>query len=411
MYDVIVVGAGPSGMMCAIRASQNGKKVLLLEKNQDIGKKMKITGGGRCNITNLKDVKLFVKSLPVKNGRFLYSALNQFSPVDIYQYFEQIGVPLKEENENKVFPFSNQSNDFIEAFKNQLNRYEVDVRRETEVLSVSIQSTLKYVKTTKGDFKASKLVIATGGKSHPQTGSTGFGYEVAKDLNHSVTELFPTESPLISHDRVINSKALQGLSFHNVKLSLVDENQKIIQSHTNDLIMTHFGLSGPAALKLSQFVYHYLKNHSSASVYIDFIPQIKRDDLINELKQKRSSHPQKQLKTILKGYIPQRLLVYLFNLEKINESLKIAQLSNTLINRMTQWIKQFEVKIHEVKPITAAFVTGGGVSIKEINPKTMESKLIPGLYFIGEVLDLHGYTGGYNITIALSTGYCAGNNV
>ncbi|QVK19080.1 NAD(P)/FAD-dependent oxidoreductase [Mycoplasmatota bacterium] len=411
MFDVIIIGAGPSGMMCAIRASQNGKKVLLLERNTEIGKKMRLTGGGRCNITNLKDVKQFINSLPVKNGRFLYSALNQFDSQDIYHYFEQLGVPLKIEKDDKVFPQSNQSLDFILALKKQLDLYHVIVKCDTEVTNIEFLPDYKRVQTTKDEYIAPNVVIATGGKSYPHTGSTGFGYDIAKKLNHTLIDLFPTESPLISHDPLIHSKELQGLSFSDVTLSLVDEEQRVIKSHTSDLIITHFGLSGPAALKLSQFVYHYLKDHRKASIQIDFLPEFSLEDLIQLIKKKRNNEPQKNLKTIIKDLLPNRLLDYLFKTQGISEQLKMADISNKLINQITNFIKKFTIKVHEVKPLQAAFVTGGGISLKEINPKTMESKLIPGLYFIGEVLDLHGYTGGYNMTIALTTGHSAGMSI
>jgi len=410
MYDVIIIGAGPSGMMCAVSASQNGKRVLLIEKNSEIGKKMRLTGGGRCNITNLKEVNLFIKSLPVQNGRFLYSALNQFGPSDIYHFFEQLGVPLKIEKDEKIFPKSNTSTDFILAFKSMLDENSVDIMCDTEVTSIHMDE-LKCVKTTTKDYYAPNVVIATGGKSYPHTGSTGFGFEIAAQYNHSVTELFPTESPLVSHDTLINSKDLQGLSFNDVRISLVDENDKIIKSHTNDLIITHFGLSGPAALKLSQFVYYYLKDHREAPIQIDFIPDYLFEDLINFLKDKRILDAQKNLKTIIKELIPNRLLDYLFKKLELNEQIKMADLANKQIFDIALFIKKFPLIVHEVKPIQVAFVTGGGISLKEINPKTMESKIIPGLYFIGEVLDLHGYTGGYNMTIALTTGHCAGRNI
>lgn len=411
MYDVIIIGAGPAGLMCAITASKQNKKVLLIDKNDDIGKKLRLTGGGRCNLTNLKENNDFIKNLPVQNGRFLYSALNQFGPHDIVDYFEGLGLDLKVEKDDNVFPKSDKAIDIINIFKNQLNLNQVNIKYHTEVIDIEIRDDYKLVKTNNGDYRSNSVVMATGGKSYPQTGSTGFGHDVAIKLSHQVTELFPTESPIISHDPLINSKVLQGLSFTNVKLSLIDKNNLVIKYHINDLIITHFGLSGPVSLKLSQFIYHHLKRNNDATLQIDFLPNITYESLITDIKNKRINEPHKNFKTILKSLLPNRLIDYIFNKLLLDDTLKLAELTNKQLDNLIQLIKKFEIKVHEIKPIQSAFVTGGGVSLKEINPKTMESKLIPGLYFVGEVLDLHGYTGGYNITIALSTGYATGINL
>lgn len=390
MYDCIVIGAGPSGMMAAICASKNNKKTLLLEKNNILGKKMSLTGGRRCNITNLKDNDSFINNLPTKNGRFLYSSLNNFGPKEIYQYFNNLGIKLKEVDNNRIFPISNNALDFIDALHQELIKNNVVIKLNTEVIDISKDNHF-LVKTKNKTYKSKNIIIATGGLSYPHTGSTGFGYEVAKKFNHTVTEIYPCESPIISHDEIIKNKALQGLSFSKINLSLCDD-KKTIKTINDDLIITHFGLSGPAALKLSQFVYHYLKDSPDVIIKIDFIPNITDDELIDLLKQ----NPKK----ILKNYLPKRLIDFIYNHFNITDN-----------NKLIKYIKYFPLKAHQVKPITVSFITGGGVSLKEINPKTMESKITPGLYFVGEVLDLHGYTGGYNLTIALSTGYTAGINI
>ncbi|MDF2699596.1 MAG: NAD(P)/FAD-dependent oxidoreductase [Haloplasmataceae bacterium] len=410
MYDAIVIGAGPSGMMCAITASKNNNKVLIIEKNDVIGKKMRLTGGGRCNITNLKDTAEFVKSLPIKNGRFLFSALSNFNPHDIYHYFESLGIKLKVEDHDRVFPVSDKAIDFVDALKQDLINKNVEIIYNSNVINIEIHSDYKIVKTETQDLKTKNIVIATGGMSYPHTGSTGVGHDIAENLNHSVTELFPTESPIISNDPIITSKELQGISFSNVILSLVD-NTKILKSHQADLIITHFGLSGPVALKLSQFVYHYLKDHKEALLLLDVLPNISYDNLIKELKEKRDNNSTKLVKTVFKGFSQNRFIEFILKQIHLNNELKMADLANSQIEDFVKSLKSFEIKAHDVKPISVAFVTGGGVSLKEINPQTMESKIIPGLYFVGEVLDLHGYTGGYNITIALSTGYTAGISI
>lgn len=411
MYDVIIIGAGPSGIFSGISASKNNKKVLLIEKNDHIGKKMKLTGGGRCNIINLKETKDFIKNLPVKNGRFLYSCLTNYNSFDIYKFFEDLGVLLKVEEDNKVFPKSNKSVDLIVALENELLRHKVDIKYNTEVIDIIIENKFKIVKTNNEIYKVKNIVIATGGISYPHTGSTGDGHLLARKFNHTITELFPTETPIISHDEIITSKELQGLSFTNAKLSLIDENKKIVKSHQNDFIFTHFGLSGPAALKLSQFVYHYLKDNNYATILVDVMPDISYEDIIFNLKVKREQYGNKNIKNVLNDLIPKRYLSFLLKQLQIDEDIKMSYLSNKNITDLVNHIKTLKIKVHDVKPIKNAFVTGGGVSLKEINPKTLESKHIPGLYFVGEVLDLHGYTGGYNMTIAITTGYTAGLSI
>lgn len=409
MYDAIIVGGGPSGVMAAITAAEKRKKVLLLDKNDAIGKKMRISGGGRCNITNRKDVETFIKSLPIRNGRFLYHALYQFGPEEIYRYFTERGVPLKVEDNDRVFPVSDRSMDFIGALSVELNQKKVDLKFQTEVLDIKIdEEGIKEVHTNRGNFKAKNVVIATGGQSYPHTGSSGFGHHWSENYGIDVQPLFPTESPILSNDPLIQSKVLQGLSFKDVLLRLKDERSKTIKEHRKDFIITHFGLSGPGALMLSQFVYHYLKDHREALITIDFLPDRKEEELFNEIKAFKQSNPLKHVYNALGTYGQTRLIEYVLEKLNLSRDLQMANLDLSSIRSFIDHLKNFPIKVHDVKPLPYAFVTGGGISIKEIDPKTMESKKIDGLYYTGEVLDLHGYTGGYNITIALSTGYTAG---
>lgn len=407
MFDAIIIGAGPSGLMCAITLGSYKKKVLLIEKNEMIGKKMRLTGGGRCNITNLKDVHTFINSLPIKSGRFLYHALTNFGPKDIWDFFEKRGVPLKVEDNDRVFPKSNRALDFLEVFEQEIRNNNITLLTSTEVTDLKITDNIKTVYTTKGAYTTENVVIATGGLSYPHTGSTGFGHNIVRKFNHTVTEIYPTESPLISYDEVITSKILQGLSFKGITITLLDENEKPLKSQTGDLLITHFGLSGPASLRLSQFAYHYLKHHKEALVTIDFLPEQSIEHLKHTLVEYKQTEKTKTLKNILKNFIPERLSEYLVSQLKLTNQ-KMSDVSKHVLNDLSLLLKNFPIKVHGVKPLEVAFVTGGGISLSELNPKSMESKLIPGLYFVGEVCDLHGYTGGYNLTIALSTGYTCG---
>lgn len=413
MYDCIVIGAGPAGVFSALSAGKRGKKVLLIERNDKLGEKLKISGGGRCNITNLKSTKDFISNLPHKNGRFLYSALNSFSPYDIVEFFSANGVNTKTADNDRVFPVSDNSNDFIRLMEELLIQYGVKTKYNESVTNIIVSDKAKQVKTDKSKYSAKSVVIATGGVTYPHTGSTGDGHKFAVALDHTVTELFPAETPLISNDEFIYTKELQGLSFQDASLSLLNNDGKCINKQSGDLIITHFGLSGPCALRLSQFVYLFLKenNLTEATLSIDFLPLISFDELQNEILRLRDSASSKTLFAYINGKkIPKRLSNYILKKLDLNEIL-IRDLNNKKINMLVNAIKNLKIAVHGVKPLTKAFVTGGGVKLDEINPKTMESKIVSGIYFVGEVLDLHGFTGGYNITIALSTGFTCGNNL
>ncbi len=415
MYDCIVIGAGPAGIMAAISAKKENNKVILIDKNQEIGEKLKVTGGGRCNITNLKSNKEFIESLPTKNGRFLYSALQKFSPFDIVDFFESRGMKTKVEVNDKVFPLSNKAQDVISTLKSEIKNLGIELALNTEVTSITLDDqNNKVIKTNRlpqKDLIAKNIIIATGGVAYPHTGSTGDGYKFAKELNHQITPLFPTETPVLSNANFIVERLFQGLSIPNAKLSLLDEKTKVIKVHFGDLIFTHFGLSGPCALKMSQFIYQELKQRNSAILRLDVVNNTNEETLKNELKQLRDENNNKLLFTYLtKLNIPKRFVNYILE-QSETSNIKIADLSNKKINKIVQLVKYFEIPVHGVKPLSKAFVTGGGINIKEIHSKTMESKLVPGIFFAGETIDLHGYTGGYNITIALATGFLAGSSI
>ncbi|XMB85906.1 NAD(P)/FAD-dependent oxidoreductase [Mycoplasmatota bacterium WC44] len=393
MYDVIVVGGGPSGMMAAITAARNGfKKVLLIEKNNELGKKLLVSGGGRCNITNLKsnnDLMQFV------SDRFLYKSLNNFNAVDIKNYFENLGVELVEEDENRIFPASGKARDILDALMRDLKDKSVDILHEN-VTDLEKDGYKFKVKTENNEFTVKTLVIATGGKSYPKLGSTGDGYVFASKFGHRIVKLYPTNTPLVSKERFILDGVLQGLSLNNVTISFKKK------KFTGAMIFTHFGLSGPAVLNISKDVYFGLKE-GIVDLRLDLIPYVKRDEILEEIRS------EKFVKSALKKYLPSRLVDYL--IEKSNVSQNVSELSKDKLNKLLELIKNFTVNIDGVRGYENAFVTGGGVALDEVDPKTMESKRVYNLYFVGETLDIDGKTGGYNLTIALSTGYTAGYNL
>lgn len=389
MKKIIIIGAGPSGMMAAISSKTHfpNAQVTILERNSLTGKKLALTGGGRCNVTVDLPNEEFLENIP-RNSKFLYSSLANFNSKYIIAFFEKENCPLKKEASNKIYPVSNKSTSIINALNNKLKSLNIDIVYNTYVIDILVEQ--KILKTNKNDIKFDYLIIATGGKSYPQTGSDGTGYTLAKKLGHTVTDLFPVEVPLVSNDQVIQDKILQGLSFKNVNLS-VYENEKLVKETFGELIFTHFGLSGPAALKSSYYIQNILKKGINTSISIDFLPNISianTNNLSNEEIQAYLENNQ----------IPKRLHTYLKQITTTKEELITL-------------LKNFKLSIYTTRGFNNAFVTCGGISLKEINPKTLKSKLNNKVAFCGEILDVNGFTGGFNITIAFSTGYTAGKYI
>lgn len=410
-YDVIVIGGGPSGLMASIAAAEEHTTTLLIEKGNKLGKKLAISGGGRCNVTNRLPQEELIKNIP-GNGKFLYSAFSVFNNYDIIDFFENLGVQLKEEDHGRMFPVTNRSQTVINALLNKLESGNVEVRLNTPVEAIHYTEEYHEVILKNGEkITAKSIVIAVGGKAVPHTGSTGDGYAWAKKAGHTVTTLFPTEVALTSSESFIKNKDLQGLSLRDIALSVLNKKNKPIITHQMDMIFTHFGISGPAALRCSQFVVKELmKGRKTVTMLLDLIPHQSKEDLLADITIEMSEKPKKSIKNILKGFIPERFLIYILKINDINEEQKAANTSNEDVQQLIQWIKQFNFKVDGSLPMEKAFVTGGGVSIKEIIPKTMQSKFTPRLFFSGEILDIYGYTGGYNITSALVTGKIAGMN-
>lgn len=384
-YDTIIIGGGPAGMMAAISSAYYGQKSLLIEKNKRLGKKLSGTGGGRCNVTNNGSLDDLLAGIP-GNGRFLYSVFSQFDNHDIINFFEENGVALKVEDHGRVFPATDKSQTIIGALETKIHELGGTVLTNTEVVSVKKINDLFHIKSADKAFTCGKLIVTTGGKSYPSTGSTGFGYDIARHFNLSVTPLESAESPLLTD---FPHKALQGISLDDVTLSY---GKHII---THDLLFTHFGLSGPAALRLSSFV------SGGEIAELDFLPQTSSDDLHSYLTENR----EKSIKNALKNLVPERLADFL----AVDYPEKIKQLSPTQETQLVDKLKKMPINITGKMSLAKSFVTKGGINLKEINPKTLESKKVSGLHFAGEVLDINAHTGGFNITAALCTGWVAGS--
>ena len=385
-FDTIIIGGGPAGMMAAISSSFYGQKTLLLEKNKRLGKKLAGTGGGRCNVTNNGNLDDLMAGIP-GNGRFLYSVFSQFDNHDIINFFTENGVKLKVEDHGRVFPETDKSRTIIEALEKKIAELGGTIITNTEIVSVKKTEDLFTIRASDQTWTCQKLIVTTGGKSYPSTGSTGFGHDIARHFKHTVTDLEAAESPLLTD---FPHKALQGISLDDVTLSY---GKHII---THDLLFTHFGLSGPAALRLSSFV------KGGETIYLDALPQMSQQDLATFLEENR----EKSLKNALKTLLPERLAD--FFVQGYPE--KVKQLTEKERDQLVQSIKSLKIPVTGKMSLAKSFVTKGGVSLKEINPKTLESKLVPGLHFAGEVLDINAHTGGFNITSALCTGWVAGSN-
>ncbi|MGG1517676.1 NAD(P)/FAD-dependent oxidoreductase [Paenibacillus oryzisoli] len=413
IYDVIIIGGGSAGLMAAIAASKNGASVLLADKGDKLGRKLGISGGGRCNVTNNKDMDELIKHIP-GNGRFLYSALSQFSNQDIIAFFEGLGIRLKEEDNGRMFPVSDKAKTVVDALIGQVRSQGVEIRTHSPVKRVLYDGDrVSGVLLQSGETLHSRAVIvASGGCSVPHTGSTGDGYAWAEAGGHTITPLFPTEVPLTSKEAFIRSKELQGLSLRDVTLSVLNAKGKAIISHRGDMLFTHFGLSGPIALRCSQFVVKELNKseHMEVLVTVDLLPESSVDELYNQSMALAKADAKKAIKNVLKTLVPERLLPPLLEKAGLDELLTYDNIPKQNWTELCRLMKAFPITVKGTLSLEEAFVTGGGVHLKEIDPSTMASKLVEGLYFCGEVLDIHGYTGGYNITAAFSTGHLAGTS-
>lgn len=407
MYDVCIIGAGTSGLMAAIAASQSASAIVI-DGNKKPGQKLKLTGGGRCNVTNNRPVDDVIAHIP-GNGKFLYSAFSQFNNYDIIDFFNEHGVQLIEEDHGRLFPYTHRSQTIVDTLIDVCQKQNVQFHLKDKVEHLQeINGQFEIMLESQEHIYARCVIIATGGITYRQTGSTGDGFKWAKSFGHTVTPLYPTEAPLISNAPFIQSRQLQGLSLQNIELSVIGDNDKVLEHHVMDMIFTHFGLSGPAALRCSMAINQWLKTHDVATVKLNLYPQWKTQNYKSFFEEKISTCGNKSIKNALSTLAPERYLSFLLSQSHIDESKPLKQITQKEILNLIKQCQGLEIPIIRTYPLEKAFVTGGGVSVKEINPKTMESKKQPQLFFCGEVLDINGYTGGYNITAAFSTGYVAG---
>ena len=419
MSKVIVIGGGPAGMMAAITAKENKNDVLIIEKNNQLGKKLLITGKGRCNITSSLEMEEFIKNTP-GNGMFLYSAYQQYTNQDIIQFLKQQGLELKEERGNRIFPVTDKSVDVLKCFTKKIKELDIDIRYNTkveEILTemVDVENTVVGVRTETEQeiIKANKVVLATGGKSYPLTGSTGDGYRIAEKLGHSITSIKPSLVPLEVHNKM-ECKELQGLSLRNVGIKLIDiEKNKQIYGDFGEMLFTHFGVSGPTILSASAHLVRYknidrLFKEKKILLKIDLKPALAEKKLNDRILRDFEDTKNKQFKNSLDKLLPQKIIPIIIKRSKINPNKKVNEITKKEREKLVKQLKDFEIIIKGFRPIEEAIITSGGINIKEINPKTMESKKVKGLYFAGEIIDVDSYTGGFNLQIAYSTGYVAG---
>ncbi len=416
MANVIVIGGGPAGMMAAITAAEYGNNVTIIEKNSDFGKKLLITGKGRCNITSSLYMSEFIKNTP-GNGQFLYSAFQNYTNTDIIDFLKRQGLEVKEERGNRIFPVTDKSIDVLNCFKSKINELKIKKLFNTRVQKILVQNgEVLGVRTEKEIIQTDKIILATGGKSYPLTGSTGDGYLIAKNIGHKVTEIRPSLVPLVIYEKN-ECKEMQGLSLRNVGIKIIDESKnKLIYEDFGEMIFTHFGISGPTILSGSAHLVRYkeidnLMKEQKIKLQIDLKPALTEEQLDERILRDFKEFKNKQFKHALDKLLPQKMIPIVIEKTKINEEKRVNEITKEERRNLVKVLKKFELTIKDFRPVEEAIITSGGINIKEINPKTMESKLVKGLYFAGEIIDVDSYTGGFNLQIAYSTGYTAGMHV
>ena len=400
MYDCIVVGGGPAGMFSAIVAAKQGNKVLLLEANDRLGKKLLITGKGRCNVTNQCTADEVLRNVP-RNGRFLYSAMDAFPPSAIISFFEENGCALKTERGNRVFPVTDRSSSVLDCLKYVMKQSGVTVKQGRACKILTDKDRVTGIQTTDTQYVSHKVILATGGVSYPATGSTGDGYRLAKELGHTIVELEGSLVPLEAEDDICS--AMQGLSLRNVSVKLLDANGKLLYKDFGELLFTHFGISGPTVLSASA----HLKGEN-CKLLIDLKPALEEAKLNERILRDLESYQNRSMENALTDLLPRSMIPVVLKVLQIDPNMQANSLRKEQRRALVSLLKAFPVRIRGKRPVEEAIITSGGIKTSEINPKTMESKLISGLYFAGEIIDCDAYTGGFNLQIAWATAFAAG---
>lgn len=401
-YDVIVIGGGAAGCFAAIKCAEYGNSVCIIEPNQKLGRKLAITGKGRCNVTNNSDNETILKNIP-RNPSFMYSALNGFSARDCMDFFEGLGVPLKTERGNRVFPVSDKAYDIVDALYREINRLNVTIIHDRAKHILAENGAAAGVDCGKSCYGSQKVILATGGMSYPVTGSTGDGYRMAAELGHTVTPIKPSLVPLVTVD---DCSVMMGLSLKNVVLSLKDEKKgKVLFSEIGEMLFTHFGISGPLVLSASSYINEMESDRYTA--YIDLKPGLDRKQLDLRVQRDFREMQNKVLSNALVKLLPSKLILPFIKKAGLDPEKRVNEFTREERMKLLDCMKAFPIIIRDFRPVDEAIITDGGISVKEINPKTMESKLINGLYFAGEIIDVTGFTGGFNLQIAFSTANAA----
>ncbi|MDI3310723.1 MAG: NAD(P)/FAD-dependent oxidoreductase [Thermoanaerobacterium sp.] len=404
MKRVFVIGCGPSGMMAAIMSSLKGNEVVIFEKNDRPGKKLMITGKGRCNITNSASIKEFIENTPT-NGKFLYSALNSFSNTDLIDFFNKNGLMTKVERGGRVFPVSDKAIDVLDALLKLIKKNHIEIRFNSKVTDILTDGKCVKGIIVNGEKEfCDSLILSTGGKSYPSTGSTGDGYDMAKRLGHKIIEPHPALVPLVTAEDV---SEMMGLTLKNINVKLCI-NGKLVREEFGEMLFTHFGLSGPVILTLSSF-FKTVKD-GDVIIKLDLKPALNYEKLDERLQRDFKKYAKKELKNSLNDLLPRSLIPYIIKASSLDPDKKVSEISKAERSALINIVKDLEFHIKSKRSINEAIITSGGVSTKEINPKTMESRLIKGLFFAGEIIDVDALTGGFNLQISFSTGYLAGIN-